>query len=282
MGYLKSTPDAQGFFGSYGGAELPPPLVPISRKSPRPTSGSRNPPSSSASCAISGRISRAVRHRSAFCATFPTSAAARRSMPSARISTIPAHISSTIAWRGFAGEIHGQDQADGRNRRRSAWRGPSDGGGLFRHGMRDPHGRDRHRQGSPQRHPHEASGAQVVPVGFGGRSLKEAVDSCFQSYVAQADTALIAIGSVVGPHPFPRIVRDFQHVVGIEARAQFLEMTGQLPDMVAACVGGGSNAMGIFAGFIEDRMSRCTASNPMAPARNWANTPPPSPMARMA
>ncbi|TKW66972.1 MAG: tryptophan synthase subunit beta [Paracoccus denitrificans] len=95
-------------------------------------------------------------------------------------------------------------------------------------------------------------GAEVVPVGFGGRSLKEAVDSCFQAYVAQADSALFAIGSVVGPHPFPMMVRDFQHVVGIEAREQFVEMTGRLPDMVAACVGGGSNAMGMFAGFIDD------------------------------
>nr|WP_319948004.1 tryptophan synthase subunit beta [uncultured Shimia sp.] len=95
-------------------------------------------------------------------------------------------------------------------------------------------------------------GATVVPVGFGGRSLKEAVDSAFQAYVPQADTALFAIGSVVGPHPFPRMVRDFQHVVGIEAREQFIEMTGGLPDMVGACVGGGSNAMGIFAGFIDD------------------------------
>jgi tryptophan synthase beta chain len=95
-------------------------------------------------------------------------------------------------------------------------------------------------------------GAQVVPVGFGGRSLKEAVDSAFGSYMEQADTALFAIGSVVGPHPFPLIVRDFQHVVGVESREQFLEMTGDLPDMVAACVGGGSNAMGLFSGFIED------------------------------
>ncbi|MCE8418955.1 tryptophan synthase subunit beta [Rhodovulum sulfidophilum] len=95
-------------------------------------------------------------------------------------------------------------------------------------------------------------GAEVVPVGFGGRSLKEAVDSCFESYIAQADHALFAIGSVVGPHPFPMMVRDFQHVVGVEAREQFLDMTGELPDMVTACVGGGSNAMGIFSGFLED------------------------------
>lgn len=95
-------------------------------------------------------------------------------------------------------------------------------------------------------------GANVVPVGFGGRSLKEAVDSAFQSYVPQADTALFAIGSVVGPHPFPMMVRDFQSVVGFEAREQFLEMVDELPEQVGACVGGGSNAMGMFAGFIED------------------------------
>lgn len=95
-------------------------------------------------------------------------------------------------------------------------------------------------------------GAEVVPVGFGGRSLKEAVDSCFGSYMEQAEHALFAIGSVVGPHPFPMMVRDFQHIVGIESREQFIEMTGGLPDMVAACVGGGSNAMGLFSGFIDD------------------------------
>lgn len=95
-------------------------------------------------------------------------------------------------------------------------------------------------------------GATVVPVSFGGRSLKEAVDSAFQSYVPQADTALFAIGSVVGPHPFPLMVRNFQSVVGHESREQFLEMVGELPDQVGACVGGGSNAIGMFAGFIED------------------------------
>lgn len=95
-------------------------------------------------------------------------------------------------------------------------------------------------------------GATVVPVSFGGRSLKEAVDSAFQSYVPQADSALFAIGSVVGPHPFPMMVRNFQSVVGFEAREQYLEMVGELPDQVGACVGGGSNAMGMFAGFIDD------------------------------
>jgi tryptophan synthase beta chain len=79
------------------------------------------------------------------------------------------------------------------------------------------------------------------------------VDSAFESYLGQLDTALYAIGSVVGPHPFPMMVRDFQSIVGIEAREQYMEMTdGELPDHVVACVGGGSNAMGIFSGFIDD------------------------------
>lgn len=95
-------------------------------------------------------------------------------------------------------------------------------------------------------------GAEVVPVGFGGRSLKEAVDSAFQSYLGQAEAALFAIGSVVGPHPFPLMVRDFQSVIGTEAKEQFLELVGELPDQVGACVGGGSNAMGIFSAFLDD------------------------------
>ncbi len=106
-------------------------------------------------------------------------------------------------------------------------------------------------------------GAKVVPVGFGGRTLKEAVDSAFESYLDDTEGAIYAIGSVVGPHPFPMMVRDFQHVVGIEARDQFQELTGLLPDHVMACVGGGSNAMGIFAGFLEDEDVRLHGVEPM-------------------
>jgi len=95
-------------------------------------------------------------------------------------------------------------------------------------------------------------GAKVVPVGFGGRTLKEAVDSAFEAYMKDPVTTLYAIGSVVGPHPFPKMVRDFQSVIGIEAKEQFFEMTGNQPDNLVACVGGGSNAMGLFSAFIED------------------------------
>lgn len=95
-------------------------------------------------------------------------------------------------------------------------------------------------------------GATVVPVSFGLRTLKEAVDSAFEAYLKDPINSIYCIGSVVGPHPFPMMVRDFQNVVGIESREQFLDMTGSLPDVVCACVGGGSNAMGIFSGFIND------------------------------
>jgi len=95
-------------------------------------------------------------------------------------------------------------------------------------------------------------GAKVVPVTHGLKTLKEAVDSAFEAYLKDPITAIYCIGSVVGPHPFPMMVRDFQRVVGIEAREQFYDMTGELPDNVVACVGGGSNAAGMFSAFLED------------------------------
>ena len=95
-------------------------------------------------------------------------------------------------------------------------------------------------------------GAKIVPVTFGLKTLKEAVDSAFQAYLADPQNAIYCIGSVVGPHPFPLLVRDFQKVVGIEAREQFVGMTGHLPDAICACVGGGSNAMGLFSAFLND------------------------------
>lgn len=95
-------------------------------------------------------------------------------------------------------------------------------------------------------------GANVVEVTDGLQTLKEAVDAAFTAYSKEYKDAIYCIGSVVGPHPFPMMVRDFQSIVGIEAREQFLEMTDELPDAVVACVGGGSNAMGIFSGFLND------------------------------
>ena len=95
-------------------------------------------------------------------------------------------------------------------------------------------------------------GANVVEVTHGLATLKEAVDAAFDAYAKDYENSIYCIGSVVGPHPFPMLVRDFQKVVGIEAREQFVEMTGELPDAVVACVGGGSNSAGFFAGFLND------------------------------
>ncbi|MFM8791072.1 MAG: tryptophan synthase subunit beta [Solirubrobacterales bacterium] len=95
-------------------------------------------------------------------------------------------------------------------------------------------------------------GAEVVPVEAGARTLKEAVSAAIRDWVANVATTHYVIGSVVGPHPFPDLVRDLQRVIGDEAREQSLEAEGSLPDRVVACVGGGSNAMGIFAAFLDD------------------------------
>ena len=97
-------------------------------------------------------------------------------------------------------------------------------------------------------------GANVIEVTDGLQTLKEAVDAAFDAYSKDYKDSIYCIGSVVGPHPFPMMVRDFQSVVGIEAREQFLQMTGELPDAIVACVGGGSNAAGFFAGFLNDRV----------------------------
>ncbi len=95
-------------------------------------------------------------------------------------------------------------------------------------------------------------GANVVEVTHGLATLKEAVDAAFDAYAKDYENSIYCIGSVVGPHPFPMLVRDFQKIVGIESREQFVEMTGELPDAVVACVGGGSNSAGFFSGFLND------------------------------
>jgi tryptophan synthase beta chain len=105
-------------------------------------------------------------------------------------------------------------------------------------------------------------GATVIPVTIGSRTLKDAINEAMRDWVTNVDTTHYCIGSVMGPHPFPMMVRDFQRVIGVEARAQMLELTGRLPDAIVACVGGGSNAMGIFSPFIADtgvRLLGCEA-----------------------
>ena len=95
-------------------------------------------------------------------------------------------------------------------------------------------------------------GAEVIPVTSGSRTLKDAINEALRDWVANVDTTHYLLGTVAGPHPFPTMVRDFHSVIGYEAREQMLELTGKLPDAVAACVGGGSNAIGIFHAFLDD------------------------------
>ncbi len=96
-------------------------------------------------------------------------------------------------------------------------------------------------------------GAEVIPVTTGSKTLKDAINEAMRDWVTNVDTTNYLFGTVAGPHPFPTMVRDFQKIIGEEARAQVLELTGKLPDAVLACVGGGSNAIGIFYDFIKDK-----------------------------
>jgi tryptophan synthase beta chain len=95
-------------------------------------------------------------------------------------------------------------------------------------------------------------GAQVIPVESGGRTLKDAINEALRDWSASFETTHYLLGTAAGPHPFPTIVREFQRVIGREARAQIVEQLGRLPDAVVACVGGGSNAIGLFADFVDD------------------------------
>lgn len=99
----------------------------------------------------------------------------------------------------------------------------------------------------------ERLGAEVVPVGFGNKTLKDAVNAAIKDWIENVDTSYYLLGSAVGPHPYPSITRYFQSVVGREVKKQCQEQTGKLPDCVIACVGGGSNAIGIFSGFLDHK-----------------------------
>jgi tryptophan synthase beta chain len=105
-------------------------------------------------------------------------------------------------------------------------------------------------------------GAEVIPVKTGSRTLKDAINEALRDWVANVDDTHYLLGTAAGPHPFPVLVRDFHRIIGIEARAQILEQIDRLPDVVAACVGGGSNAIGIFHGFIDDPGVRLVGLEP--------------------
>jgi tryptophan synthase beta subunit len=120
----------------------------------------------------------------------------------------------------------------------------------------------------------ELLGAKVVPVESGTKTLKDAINEAIRDWVTNVRDTFYIIGSAIGPHPYPTIVRDFQSVIGKESREQVLDQAGRLPDAVVACVGGGSNSIGMFAGFVEDRSVRLIGVEPggrgMGPNENAA------------
>ena len=253
MGYLKTTPNKDGFFGNYGGADLPPPLVPHFKE----ITEAYERISKSADFIAELRFIRKhfqgrptpvsyLKNLSDLCG------GARIYAKREDLNHTGAHKLNHCMAEGLLAKYMGKTKLMAETGAGQHGVALATAAAYFGLECEIHMGEIDIAKEAPNVTRMKLLGATVVPVGFGGRSLKEAVDSCFQSYVAQADTALFAIGSVVGPHPFPRMVRDFQHVIGVEAREQFLELTGELPDMVAACVGGGSNAMGLFSGFIDD------------------------------
>ncbi len=251
--YLKSHPDRDGFFGEYGGAMLPPPLIPhfkdicdaydrLSKSAeylnelkyirknfqgrPTPISYLRNLSEKSGGAQIYAKredLNHTGAHKLNHCmaeALLAKHMGKTKLIAETGAGQHGVALATAAAYFGMECEIH-MGEVDIKKEYPNVVR-------------------------------MKLLGANVVAVSEGAKTLKEAVDSAFGSYVGQTDKALFCIGSVVGPHPFPMMVRDFQKVVGLEAREQFLDMSDQLPDMVAACVGGGSNAMGLFSGFIDD------------------------------
>jgi tryptophan synthase beta chain len=116
-------------------------------------------------------------------------------------------------------------------------------------------------------------GAEVESVESGSRTLKDAVNEAMRHWVANVSDTHFCLGSVVGPHPYPYMVRQFQSIIGDEAHAQIQEMTGEMPDVVVACVGGGSNAMGIFSGFVDEAATRLVGVEPAGGAAVGRGTP---------
>ena len=121
-------------------------------------------------------------------------------------------------------------------------------------------------------------GAEVAGVDTGSRTLKDAISEAMRDWAANFETTHYLLGSALGPHPYPLMVRDFQSVIGVEARAQYLAISnGKPPDLLIACVGGGSNAIGLFHPFSATSPCAWSASRPAAAAQAWATTPPVSP-----
>ena len=150
------------------------------------------------------------------------------------------------------GQAYGEDPDNRRDRRRAAWRCHCDGRGAVRYGMRDLHGNRGHAQAGSERLPDAPVGSRSQGVDAGSCTLKDAINEAMRDWVTNVSSTHYLLGSVLGAHPYPCLVRDFQKVIGREARAQVMQAEGRLPDLLIACVGGGSNAIGLFYEFLNE------------------------------
>ena len=181
---------------------------------------------------------------------------------------------------GAADQADGQEAGDRRDRRRPARRRHGDRRGVPRARLHRLHGRGRHRAPGAQRRPDAAPGGRGHPGDSGSRTLKDAINEALRDWVASVDHTAYLFGTAAGPHPFPSMVRDFVRGIGDEARASAWTSPVRCPTRIAACVGGGSNAIGMFTGFLDDPRSRSTASSPAARAWRPTSTRPRSGPAR--
>src|SRR5882762_663752 len=179
----------------------------------------------------------------------------RRAHPSQARGPVP-HRRSQAQQRGrpsAARDENGQKASDRGNGRRPAWRGGRDGEREVWSRMHRYMGTEDMRRQSMNVGRMKLLGAEVVEVKSGTKTLKDATSEAIRDWVTNVLTTHYIIGSVVGPHPYPELVRDLQRVIGDEAREQYLSVDGKLPDAVVACVGGGSNAIGMFTAFLDDK-----------------------------
>ena len=247
-------PDATGHFGIFGGRFVPEALIAALDELTEAYEAMRVDP---AFLAEFDRLQRDYTGRPSPITEVPKFAehcgGARVLLKREDLNHTGSHKINNVLGPGAADQAHRQDAGHRRDRRRPARR-------RDRHGRRADGavdctvymGEEDTRRQALNVARMRLLGAEVVPVTTGSRTLKDAINEAFRDWVTNVETTNYVFGTVAGPHPFPAMVRDFQRVIGDEARAQVLEREGRLPDAVLACVGGGSNAIGIFTAFVPD------------------------------
>lgn len=253
--YLKNYPDANGYFGKYGGAELPPELIPAFEEITR---------AYNTICYSSKFINELRRIRKEFqgrptpvyhCERLSNSiGSCQIYVKREDLNHTGAHKLNHCMGEGLLAKFIGKKRLIAETGAGQHGVALATAAAFFGLECEIHMGEVDIAKQAPNVQRMKVLGAKVIPVTHGLKTLKEAVDSAFESYAKNYKDSIYCIGSAVGPHPFPQMVRDFQMCVGEEAKEQFVEMTGNLPDAICACVGGGSNAIGLFTPFLADNV----------------------------